>query len=232
MGLFDLFFGRKKDKSKQPKKPVSLPDIICQKPWFNCNEPNDQKLTISSEAITEFYDIDLIDTFETLQNDKYDPKNNFVFYQQWGPVEQGVGRSYYWLDIKTAERLGKAINAGYVKSLIIICTTFQKDAIRKLADTINSNVSLDLLGFFWYFSGDSIVDEAEHAMDIGYLAEKVYVKRISILTGEYNNKLDDIFIAGFQRAQSLEKFAVFQVDDEGTWPQIPTPKVDELLVSK
>ncbi len=210
-----------------------LPEF-CRQPFFDISSPHDQKLTTYDSPIESYYEVDQIEVFEQLQSDKYSPGNEFIIYQQWGPTREDGGRPYFWLDIPTAERLASGISKGFTKNLILVCTMFEPGSIQRFTNVLISNnslgapPSLDLLGLFWYFSGDDITDEPENVDDIAYVANKLNIKRLSILTRDFNDECHDRLAENLKENKSLQYFSVFENDDSEQWPRFPTPKIDAI----
>lgn len=168
-----------------------------------------------------------------MQSDKYSPGNEFIIYQQWGPTRADGGRSYLWLDIPTAERLAEGISKGFTKNLILVCTMFEPGSIQRFADVLvgsnsSASPSLDLLGLFWYFSGDDITDEPENVDDIAYAVNKLNIKRLSILTRVFNDECHGRLAENLKENKSLQYFSVFENDDSEQWPPFPTPEIDAI----
>ena len=209
-----------------------LPEF-CRQPIFDVSSPHDQKLTTYDNPIESYYEVDQIEVFEQLQSDKYSPGNEFIIYQQWGPTREDGGRPYFWLDIPTAERLAKGVSKGFTKNLILVCTMFEPGSIQRFTDALVGSNSLappplDLLGLFWYFSGDDITDEPENVDDIAYAVNKLNIKRLSILTRAFNDECHDRLAENLKENKSLQYFCVFENDDSEQWPPFPTPKIDAI----
>ncbi len=207
---------------------------FCRQPFFDVSSPHSQKLTTYDSPIESYYEVDQIEVFKQLQSDKYSLGNEFIIFQQWGPTREDGSRPYFWLDIPTAERLAKGVSKGFTKNLILVCTMFEPGAIRRFTDVlIGSNSlaspSLDLLGLFWYFSGDDITDEPENAEDIAYAVNRLNIRRLSILSGAYDQACHDRLVESLRDNKSLQYFSVFENDDNGQWPRFSTPEIDTII---
>jgi hypothetical protein len=77
-------------------------------------------------------------------------------------------------------------------------------------------------------SGDDITDEPENVDDIAYVANKLNIKRLSILTGAFNEECHDRLAENLKENKSLQYFCVFENDDSEQWPCFPTPKIDAI----
>ncbi len=199
---------------------------------------NDQKLT-TYDDIQKPVEVDSIEYFKLSQSSEFAEYNNFLIYQHQSPLEESDGemvRYFRWLDKQTAETLANTIKGGPTKKIIMICTMFESGAIKHFADTLLYNSqknkiksSLDMLGLFWYLSMDDITDVADYPKEIAYAVNNLEIKRISILTGEFNDQIENQLVEELKDNNTLEKFMVFQKDDKQEWPIIPTPKIDSLL---
>ncbi|XGV96017.1 MAG: hypothetical protein ACAF41_25180 [Leptolyngbya sp. BL-A-14] len=209
-------------------------EIVARQPWFDPRSPHDLKVTTYLEP-QDPIEVDTIEHLRLSQSDIYSPRNQFIVYQQWGERLPDGGRPFLALTVPAATAVAEIIRGGPTRNLILICTTFMPGAIRAFADTLTQNEAphnapqLEFLGIFWYFSGDDITDEPEHSADVAYAANRLRLKRLSILTGAFNSECEDRLVAGLQQNTALEYFGVFHKTEQYTWQQIPTPKVDELV---
>lgn len=216
------------------EQPTRVVRTLVKSPWFNPNSPYDQKVTTYLEPQNPV-EVDTPNALRFVQSEEFYPRNQFVVYQQWGEEIPDVGRPLYWFDLKAATTVAEIIKGGPTRKLILICTTFQPGSIRRFAEEMvqdqskNNGNQLEFLGFFWYFSGDDITDDSDYAAEIAFATNCLSLKRLSILTGAFNNECEDRLFEGLQQNTSLQHFGVFYKSEEYTWQQIPTPKIDELV---
>ncbi|MBW4691252.1 MAG: hypothetical protein KME27_05740 [Lyngbya sp. HA4199-MV5] len=221
-------------------------EIGARQPWFDPRSPHDLKVTTYLEPQHPI-EVDTIENLRLSQSALYAPRNQFIVYQQWGerPTERdralGVlsnpvtGRIYYALTETAAVAIAEIIRGGPTRNLMLLCTTFMPSAIRAFVDTLTQNETpndapqLEFLGLFWYFSGDDITDEPEHSTDVAYAANSLRLKRLTVLTGAFNDECEDLLVAGLQQNTTLEHFGIFHKNELHKWKQIPTPKVDALI---
>jgi hypothetical protein len=209
---------------------------LCRRPWFDPQSFSDQKLTTYREN-QQPLEVDSMDSLKITQIDSFSPWNRFVVYQQWGDEALHGGRYYHWLDKKTAGLVAKTINGGPTKNIIFLCTMFEPGAIRYFADILlngssrNEQAPIDMLGLFWCFNGASVTDEPENVEDIAYTIDRMQLKRLSILTGHFDNEFENALADRLldKNNTSLEHFGVFQKDDSYQWPRFPTPRMDAMV---
>jgi hypothetical protein len=209
-------------------------EICARQPWFDPSSPYDLKVTTYSEP-QDPIEVDTIENLRLSQSNLYAPRNQFIVYQQWGERLPEGGRPYLALTVPAAVAVAEILRGGSTRNLILLCTTFMPGAIRAFVDTLIQNEApdsapqLEFLGFFWYFSGDDITDEPEHSADVAYAANRLRLKRLTVLTGAFNSECEDLLVAGLQQNTTLEYFGVFHKTEQYTWEQIPTPQVDALV---
>lgn len=220
------------DKSRLQQRMNLISAGHCDKPWFDPNSPHDQKITTygSNQCPIE------TDTFEGLriaQIQGFSPCNDFQLFQHWGDwqkMDDGSRvRPYYALTAERALRAAEIIKGGPARRLILLVTMFMKGALRAFADAMGPG-QLEMMGFFWYFSGDDITDEAENAPDIMYAAKTLDLRRISILTGAFDKTVEKALAEGIMDCPSLEVLEVYRKDGpDYTWPRYQTPLIDAAL---
>lgn len=209
-------------------------EICARQPWFDPSSPYDLKVTTYSEP-QDPIEVDTIENLRLSQSNLCAPRNQFIVYQQWGERLPEGGRPYLALTVPAAVAVAEILRGGSTRNLILLCTTFMPGAIRAFVDTLIQNEApdsapqLEFLGFFWYFSGDDITDEPEHSADVAYAANRLRLKRLTVLTGAFNSECEDLLVAGLQQNTTLEYFGVFHKTEQYTWEQIPTPQVDALV---
>lgn len=227
--------GRRRGQEYAAYKIRSFQQEICARsPWFDPRSPHDLKVTTYSEP-QDPVEVDTIENLRLSQSNLYSPRNQFVVYQQWAERLPEGGRHYLALTVPAAAAVAEIIRGGATRNLILLCTTFMPGAIRCFVDALTQNEApdsapqLEFLGLFWYFSGDDITDEPEHSADVAYAANRLRLKRLSVLTGAFNNGCEDLLVSGLQQNTTLEHFGVFHKTEQYTWGQIPTPRVDALV---
>lgn len=204
----------------------------CDKPWFDPNSSHDQKVTTYGSGQCPI-ETDSFEGLSTAQFQGFSPCNDFQLFQHWGDwetMEDGSNaRPYYALTIERALRAAEIIRGGPARRLILMVTMFMSGAIRSFADAIGPG-QLEMMGFFWYFSGDDITDEAENAPDIMYAARTLGLKRVSILTGAFDRTSEKALAEGVLDCLLLEVLEVYGKDGPNyTWPRYPTPLIDVAL---
>ncbi len=224
MSFFKALFGGR------PEAP------LCRKPWFDPRSQADQKVTTYDEP-QDPLEVDTLEALKAVQEPRFSPRNRFIVYQQWGAVEPDGSRPYFWLDKPAAQAVAQAIAGGPARSLILLCTTFQKGAIRQFSDTLSTQKGagerepLEMLGFFWYFSGDTIDDEPESADEIAYAANRLNLSRLSLLTGTFSPEIEDRLLRGLKDNVRLKRFGAFGKDESYTWPAFAAPRLEAFVAA-
>lgn len=205
------------------------------RPWFNPSSPADRALTTYTldepQLILEFDELEImgewIKEVARLQTGSNQKGNiDFLVFQNWGPATP-QGRSYFFLNAERATELGGYIKISNCQKLMLIVTTFQKGALKVLADSIDKPMAY--VGLLWYFSGDDITDEACFPEEIGYLAKKLQLRRLAILTGAFNESVEKKLAECLAEASSLEVVSIHHKDDEARYPKLPTPLIEATL---
>jgi len=206
---------------------------LCSRLFFDIESPNDQKLTLYDER-KEPIETDTIDGLRKIQSKAFIPLNHFIIYQHWGDGESDDGvpyRLYTALEKSKAENIAKILKCGQVKNFIFICTMFMPGAIRTFTDIMLEGTPhyLDMLGFFWGLSGDDMTDEVENAYDIADAANRLKIKRLSILTAEFDSGCENRLAEGLRGNSTLRRFGVFRNDERNEFPRFPTPIIDAAI---
>ncbi|NLO91110.1 MAG: hypothetical protein GX410_03845 [Elusimicrobia bacterium] len=201
---------------------------FCRKPWFNPYSDNDWKTT-TYDSKKPFVEVDSIEGLMTAMKPEFKPYNSFVIFQQWGPEDKDGNRAYSWLSRPATEQLARALAAGDVRSIILLCTTFEPGAIRAFADTLASlrkpddGSVLEMLGLFWYFSGDTVVDSPELLDEAAYAVNKLGLSRLSLLSGEFDAECERRLLHSLEGNTKLQWLGVFGKDEAMSWPAFKTP---------
>jgi hypothetical protein len=227
VSFLEQIFGRKK---AEPLKTRQLE--MCQQFWFNPHSAHDQKLTLHHDNKRPVE----VDSLEVLRLAQVEPSfhelNEFVVYQHWGPevanLNGTTSRLFKGLEDFESEELGKILNGGPTRRLVIVATTFSPNSIRRLAEVLLPD-QLETLGLCWFFSGDSILDRPQDRQDIIFAANRLNIKRLSILTGEFDVECEEILASGLKDNKMLEAVGIFGKDDNQTWPRYPTPRLDAIF---
>lgn len=199
---------------------------LCKQTWFNPNSKDDEALT-TYENTLEPLEVDNLEALKTIQSDDWTPKNEFVIFQQWGEDEEDGSRKYFYFDKKSAQKLGEIIKDGPIHKLILIFTTVETGALETFAKTLTQN-QLEFLGIFWALSDDSIVDNATSLIsEIIMVANHLQLSRLSILTPEFNEKIENLFAEKLKENTSLKIIKILRRDDENNkYETIKKPNID------
>lgn len=134
--------------------------------------------------------MDSIKSLRVILSNSVELSDKIVLYQHWGSdikSKEGIQcRVYSWLDKKTSKKIARIIKKSSIKNIILFFSAIESGSIRVFTDTLNSH-QLDMLGLFWSLSGDNITDSKESISDIVYAVDRLSVKRLSILTGDFDN---------------------------------------------
>ncbi len=208
--------------------------LFCSKPWFNKKSVHDLKVVACDEKQT----VVEVDTLEYLELTQHEPAfeklNNFIIFQHWGPdryADDGTPcRLYQTLTKPAAKAVAKILKGGPTKRFIFLCAGFTSGSIRLFADTLGPG-QLDMLGLFWYFCGDDITDDLQDSDDVAYAVNHLNLKRISILTGEFNSECEDRLAKGLKDNKTIQYFEIFGKDDKHKYPRFDTPKLDKIMIA-
>lgn len=199
---------------------------LCRSPWFDPASAHDRKL-LPCGAGGEVIVVDSLAAARGIAVESIGKPRLTLNYQQWGPEESDGSRAYFWLDRATAVELGKRLATAPIASLVLVVTMFEPGALCALVDELES---LEGLGLFWYFSGDDVTDDAVGiAADIGHAARRLGLGRISILTGAFDGSCDEALARALAGCADLKRCDVFLTDEEHTWPEAATPRLDAML---
>lgn len=204
-------------------------------PWFNPSSDDDIALTTYSLAqpqmIMEYDELEVlcgyVDELSKLGGPGTGaPQGRFLVFQHWGPWANG-SRPFMALMEPRAKLLGEAIHKSNFSKVMLIVTTFMKGSLRTLADSIDKK--LEYLGLLWYFSGDDITDETYFTDDIGYLAKKLQLERLTIMTGAFNGEVEKRLAQALEQAPDLRIVQVHDKQENGLYPRLATPNIDAML---
>lgn len=191
--------------------------------WFDPNSNSDLRLTTygpdEPQVMLEVDDLAPLEAFcEKLGASP--GKIDFLVFQNWGE-EKNNSRAFFWFSKERAARLGQILRPTRFKKLLLICTTCEAGALRVLADELGR--PMEMVGVCWYFSGDDLTDDPTFPYDIGYLATRLELERLSILTALSNDTVNQQLASALAPASSLRIVRVFEKDDAKSWPQMRIP---------
>jgi hypothetical protein len=204
---------------------------FCAKPWFDPESPHDLKLVFRRRPAWPL-EVDCLPGLEAIRGPEYVDASRFVVFQNWGEwTTVGDGsqaRPYMALTVEKAEQVGRLVAGGRTRELVLIVTMFMRGALRRLADVVGPR-QLERLGCFWFLSGDDMTDESENADDVAYAVQRLGLTHLSILTGAFDKGCEDRMVEGLRGNRTLKLLKVFRKDDAHTWPEVPLPRMDNVL---
>jgi hypothetical protein len=191
--------------------------------WFNPASPSDRSLTLQT-ALPPMVETDSLEILQTLQNQQHAPRNGFVVYQHWWEPSASGGRPVGALKPDQVAPIAAALRGGPTRHFILVTGGFVERSIQRLGLELQGH-DLDTLGLFWYFSGDDISDVPSAAQEIVETCKLLKVKRLSILTGAFNQDIERKLAQGLGK---LEACGIFQKDDGARYPRFPSPTLDRI----
>lgn len=209
--------------------------LFCDKPFFDRTSLNDIKLTTYNDKKLNPVEVDKKSFLELTQTEHFNPWNEFIIYQHWGQDTESTDgipcRLYKALDKYEADDIAKIIKGGPTRKIILVCTGFMRGSIRQFAETLSADSPhhLEMLGLFWYFSGDDITDEKEDPYDVAYAVNQLKVKRLSILTAEFNKEVEESLAEGISDNKDIKYVGIFQKEETFKWPKFETPNIDAIV---
>lgn len=204
-------------------------------PWFNPSSDDDIALTTYTldqpQLMMEYDELEVFCSYAEELGKLGSPgaspvPGRFLVFQHWGPWANG-SRPFMALMEPRAKLLGEAIHKSNFTKVMLIVTTFMKGSLRTLADSIDKK--LEYLGLLWYFSGDDITDESYFIDDIGYLAKKLQLERLTIMTGAFNETVEKRLAQALEQAPTLRIVQIHDKQENGRYPRLPTPNIDAML---
>lgn len=198
---------------------------LCRRSWFNPDSRDDQVLTTYDTPL-ESFEVDNLEALKIIRSDKWSPKNEFVIFQQWGPVETDGSRTYFWFDQKTAYEVGKIVKNSTVHKLILIFTTIEPGALETFAKMLPPG-QLEFLGLFWALSGDNIVDGMpDIASEIVAATNHLHLSRLSILTLKFDEKTENLLAEALKEKSSLKKVEIFKRVNNDKYSRFEMPNIN------
>jgi len=154
-----------------------------------------------------------------------------VIYQHFNPPTAAGLRPVGSMRVDAAEPVAAALRGGPTRSLILVTGGFMRGAITAFGQALEGH-ELDLLGLFWYYSGDDITDDPKYAEEIADACRRLRVKKLTILTGALNESTETRLASGLAPLADLRVCRLFEKDEGARYRPFPTPKIEAALAGR
>ncbi|HEY3999552.1 MAG TPA: hypothetical protein VGO93_11835 [Candidatus Xenobia bacterium] len=213
------FFGLQLPPQELVLRPGNLATSRGSTPWFNPYLKWMVRLTTydKRQASVEVDAASLVSKAQTVG----DPSRRFLIYQHWDEPDTNGLRDYRVFDAEAAEALGGAIRGIPVEKLILVVTTFDLGALKRLAVKIAPQ-RLQMLGCFLVLSNDDLVDTPELVTEMAEAASQLGARRLSIVSRRIDAACEERLLA---RAAAFDTIGVSLYDEAKHCPTAETPRL-------